>query len=213
MAFKIPMWLTAFTSNIQDTLLTDEQPLVVEQLILRLRRSKASFAKIVERLRTPKLLNKFLDKHPLIGLNDNDMSYERAPRQEQEQYELSTNLTSMHSQMIQLSKDLQIHLSACIDRLHVMSVNFNMGFSTPEMPQRAKELQHHVPVLCARLLADLVMAKEQAKTNIHSLRLEAQHAQDMYECFSEIDAEINELKNDIEMQAQLICATLARMAN
>lgn len=213
MALKITKWLTAFTSNIQDTLITDEQPLVVEQLILRLRRSKATFAKTVEQLRTPKLLNKFLDTHKLIGLNDNDMTYERAPRQEQEQYELGTNLTAMHSQMIQLSKDLQLHLSACIDRLHILSVNFNMGFSTPEMPQRAKDLQHHVPVLCARLMADLVMAKEQAKININSLKLEAQHAQDVYECFSEIDAEINELKHDIDMQAQLICATLARMAN
>lgn len=212
MALKISKWLTALTGTLQDTMITDEQPLVVEQLMIRMRRSKASFAKIVEQLRTPKLLNKFLDTHILIGLNDNNMTYERSARQAPEQFELNTNLTAMHSQMIQLSKDLQLHLSACIDRLHVMSVNFNIDFSTPHRSQRAKDLQHHVPVLCARLLADLVMAKEQAKINVLALRLEAEHAQDALACFSDIDAEINELKHDIDMQVQLISATLARMA-
>lgn len=214
MDLHIPKWLTAFKITIQDTLIADEQPLVVEQLILRLRRSKASFVKMVDQLRTPKLMNQFLEDNPLLGLNDdNPLTYERSVRDEQEQHQLSDNLAAVHSQMIQLSKDLQLQLSACVDRLHILSVQFNMAFSTPEMPQRAKELQHHVPVLCGRLMADLVTAKEQAKINISTFRLEAQHAQDLYECFSQMDAEINELKNDMDMQVQLICAMLARMAH
>jgi hypothetical protein len=213
MALKITQWLTELTSTLQDTLITDEQPLVVEQLILRLRRSKASITKIVEQLRTPKLLNQFLATHPMIGLNDNEMTYERGPKQNQEDFELGNHLTAMHSHMIQLSKDMQIHISACIDRLHIMSVNFNMEFATPLMPQHAKDLQQQVPELCAALLTDLNNSKAKTKTNIDLIRLDVEHAQDVYECFSQIDAELDELKRDVDVQVKSICATLARMAN